>query len=104
MSDATPPRLSPSGRRGAGTVGLRATFGFGRAPYPLQGAVSGRGSGMAVARRRCLPVTPLLSGIRVVDLTSVIMGPFATFQLGSLGADVIKVEPPTGRPCATSAR
>ncbi len=41
-------------------------------------------------------MTPLLSGIRVVDLTSVIMGPFATFQLGALGADVIKVEPPTG--------
>jgi formyl-CoA transferase len=41
-------------------------------------------------------VTPLLSGIRIVDLTSVIMGPFATFQLGALGADVIKVEPPTG--------
>ena len=41
-------------------------------------------------------MTPLLSGIRVVDLTSVIMGPFATLQLGTLGADVIKVEPPTG--------
>ena len=41
-------------------------------------------------------MTPLLSGIRVVDLTSVIMGPFATFQLGALGADVLKVEPPTG--------
>ena len=41
-------------------------------------------------------MTPLLSGIRVVDLTSVIMGPFATFQLGTLGADVIKVEPPGG--------
>ena len=41
-------------------------------------------------------MTPLLSGIRVVDLTSVIMGPFATAQLGALGADVIKVEPPTG--------
>ena len=41
-------------------------------------------------------MTPLLEGIRVVDLTSVIMGPFATAQLGVLGADVIKVEPPEG--------
>ncbi len=41
-------------------------------------------------------MTPLLEGIRVVDLTSVIMGPFATAQLGVLGADVIKVEPPSG--------
>lgn len=41
-------------------------------------------------------MTPLLSGVRVVDLTSVIMGPFATAQLGALGADVIKVEPLEG--------
>ena len=41
-------------------------------------------------------MTPLLEGIKVVDLTTVIMGPFATAQLGALGADIIKVEAPIG--------
>ena len=38
----------------------------------------------------------LLKGVKVVDLTSIILGPMAGQTLGDLGADVVKVEPPTG--------
>ena len=37
-----------------------------------------------------------LRGIRIIDLTSYLLGPFATQLLGDMGADVVKVEPPEG--------
>jgi len=37
-----------------------------------------------------------LNGVRIIDCTTVVLGPWAGQQLGDLGADVVKVEPPDG--------
>ncbi|MFF7635100.1 CaiB/BaiF CoA transferase family protein [Kitasatospora sp. NPDC008050] len=50
---------------------------------------------MSTGRQETSGVGPL-NGVRVVELASVIMAPYAAQQLGDLGADVIKVEPPAG--------
>ena len=37
-----------------------------------------------------------LNGIKIVEFTSVVLGPWACQILGDMGADIIKVEPPVG--------
>src|SRR5262245_26647169 len=44
----------------------------------------------------CSPVTDVLKGVRVVELSTVITAPLAGMMLADLGADVIKVEHPQG--------
>ena len=41
-------------------------------------------------------MTPLLDGLRIIDITTILLGPFATQILGDMGADVIKIEAPDG--------
>ena len=73
-------------------------------PAPTLGAHTDRWLGGEAPARLDPGLPPLampakpLAGLRIIDFTNAVAGPIATFILSDLGAEVIKVEAPNGRP------
>src|SRR5689334_15392284 len=63
----------------------------------IAGTPGGRHNAFSFPSRPRSPMNPQpLAGRRVIELGTMIAAPFATHILSQLGAEVIKVEPPTG--------
>ena len=74
----------------AATAGANATTG-------TAGATGVPATGTSAAHATPAPNTPL-AGITVLDFGQIYQGPYATLLMARAGANVIKIEPPSGEP------
>src|SRR5690349_12548913 len=84
------PGRRPVVRAGPGRAGRRGFFVPG--PRPTLRRRNARGTPGMTETAAAGP----LHGVQVLDLTAVVLGPFATQTMGDWGADIVKVEPPDG--------
>ena len=91
-------RLRPFGRHGRGRAASREGRAAGdRQSHPHRRRAAGPGRLLTARRRQRLPVGQThmkLEGLKVVDLSWFLPGPYLTTALADHGAEVIKVEPP----------
>src|SRR5581483_9633796 len=67
-----------------------------RLRLPKTGAVGPLGKDVSLTTSPASEGLGALAGVRIVDLTAVVLGPIATQILGDYGADIVKVESPSG--------